>query len=148
LLKSLMDSSERYDWDTWEEKGDLQLRLLTLLVLVAVLKHTGLLNPLLSGQLYDPLKIVLVKYFKLCVLYRSCEHNSILEIFRLTFALRRRLLNIKAVKDQVKQQTGLEEPVPSTSIEEGDSRRRHDEEDGDDGDTSDDGMRSYYHGKI
>lgn len=58
LLKSLMDLSERYDWDTWEEKGDLQLRLLTLLVLVAVLKHTGLLSPFLSGQLYDPLHIV------------------------------------------------------------------------------------------
>jgi hypothetical protein len=57
-------------------------------------------------------------------------------------------LNIKAVKDQVKQQIGLEEPVPSTSIEEGDSRRRQDEEEGDDGDTSDDGMRSYYHGNI
>jgi hypothetical protein len=57
-------------------------------------------------------------------------------------------LNIKAVKDQVKQQIGQEEPVPSTSIEEVDLRRRQDEEDGDDGDTSDDGMRSYYHGKI
>jgi hypothetical protein len=64
LLKSLMDSSERYDWDTWEEKGDLQLRLLTLLVLVAVLKHTGLLSPLLSGQLYDLQIICFGKLFK------------------------------------------------------------------------------------
>lgn len=146
MLKSLMESSERYDWDTWEEKGDLQLRLLTLLVLVAVLKHTGLLSSLLSGQLYACCKVHNQAIFN-CGIFRTCEHSSILEIFRLTFALRRRLLNIKAVKDQVKQQIGLEEPVPSTSIEEGDSRRRQDEEEGDDGDTSDDGMRSYYHGK-
>jgi len=51
LLKNLMEAAERYDWDTWEEKGDPQLRLLTLLVLVAVLKHTALLIPFTNGQL-------------------------------------------------------------------------------------------------
>ncbi|CAB3370488.1 Hypothetical predicted protein [Cloeon dipterum] len=126
LLVNLMDAAERYDWDTWEEKGNLKLRILALLVLVAVLKHTGLLTQITNGNL-------------------SYEDNRVLEIFKLTFGLRRRLINLKAMKDQVMQQADTEDPVPSTSYDENEQRRlRNDEDEPEEGDTSDDGTRHFY----
>jgi hypothetical protein len=51
LLEDLMEVAERHDWDTCEERGDTQLRVLTLLILLTLLKHTGLLAPILNKQM-------------------------------------------------------------------------------------------------
>jgi len=56
-------------------------------------------------------------------------------------------LNLKSMKEQTTLQTDSQDPVPGTSYDDNESQRlRQEEEDGDDGDTSDDGIRSYYPG--
>lgn len=51
LLDDLLEVGERQDWDTCEELGDPQLASLTLLILLTLLKQTGLLTQYINKNM-------------------------------------------------------------------------------------------------
>ncbi|KAG8223094.1 hypothetical protein J437_LFUL002042, partial [Ladona fulva] len=77
IYETMMEMAQSEDWDTCEVGDELLLEKITRLVLITLLKHTGLLQGVMSKQICH-------------------NHPDLLEVFQKVFVLRREVLATKS----------------------------------------------------